>query len=141
MDDMVDEVELDFIILADHAEILNGKTYIMGGAWNQYAVVDTSQHLIFAVVIGLIVNWHGTNKNHIIDVSIEDEDGNIIGETHKATLTVGRSVHAIEGQSFRVSLALRQQLLLPKIGTYRVVASTGGKTKTATFFTTMMQVE
>ena len=41
MSTLLEQVEIDFLLLADKAEILNGKLYMMGGAWDRIHLKET----------------------------------------------------------------------------------------------------
>ena len=64
-------------VLADHAEAVNGKLYLLGGAFNRlYAggpppVVHP--HLSVAAV--LMVPWPATGTSHTVALTLEDADG------------------------------------------------------------------
>ena len=36
----IEHVEIDFMLLADKAEVLGGKLYMMGGAWDRLTIND-----------------------------------------------------------------------------------------------------
>lgn len=114
---------IDFLILADRAEAVNGKLYLMGGAWDQLFVNDIKQPVSFSLAIGVLVPWNLTNQNHALSIHIEHEDGREIRPTLQATVNVGRPSHSVPGQWFRAILAIQGQWLLPDYGTYCVVAS------------------
>ena len=131
---MFNDLELDFLIFADRAEILNGKLYMMGGAWNQFNLLIPNAYISFTVVLGIIVPWHLTERVHNIILKIEDDDGNPVHEDCNLTLNVRKTPDAIEGQSFRTTAVLTTGFQVPKFGTYCVTAMSGNQSKRSTFY-------
>ena len=72
---MLDQVEVDFLILADLAEVLNGKLYMMGGAWDRRHFRDIAAPVPLTIVVGVLVPWNLTNEPHRLRIRLEDEDG------------------------------------------------------------------
>jgi hypothetical protein len=126
--------EIDFLILADRAEGVNGKLYMMGGGWSNIRVLDFNQPSHFALAIGVMVPWVATNEDHHVSVFIEHEDGRKLEPSAVAAINVGRPPGAIRGQSFRAILAINGAWKFPGPGSYCAVASLeGGATKRAPF--------
>ena len=93
MSTLPEQVEVDFLQLADRAEVLEGKLYMMGGAWDR------------------------------------------LHTDAEATLTMGHPLTATRGQCFRAMTVLNLQLVLPRFGAYRIVASVAGQSEgQATFY-------
>lgn len=60
------------VLLADAAEAVNGKLYILGGGWS----ITGPAPVPFALAIKIDVPWDRANEQHILKVSLLDEDGN-----------------------------------------------------------------
>lgn len=60
------------MMLADAAEVCNGKLYILGGGWDAIAAGNPLPRYI-AVILG--VPWDQTNRRHVLTISLEDADG------------------------------------------------------------------
>ena len=135
MSTFVEQVEIDFMLLADKAEVLKGKLYMMGGAWDRIQVKHLEAPVALSIVIGVLVPWNLTNEPHRLQISIKDEDGNQIPPTAQATINVGQPVASTKGQLFRATAVLSNQWALPKTGAYTVVASVSGQhQKQITFY-------
>lgn len=125
---------IDFLILADRAEVLNGKLYIMGGAWDRLNKVNFDEPAEIFVALGILVPWHATNQEYGLKIDIDHEDGSRLGEISGAFVT-GRSPDAIPGQVFRTIAALGGKFKLPGPGAYRVTAAlSSGDAKTVVFY-------
>jgi hypothetical protein len=122
----LEQVELDFLILADAADVVNGKLYMMGGAWDRRFVNDFAQPVPVQIAVGILVPWNLTNEPHTVQVHIEDENGAAIEPRVQGRVTVGRPPYARKGQMFRAMAVIKGMWKLPAAGTYRVVASLAG---------------
>ena len=125
----LEQVEIDFLLLADRAEVLNGKLYMMGGAWDRRHIRDIGSPVSLTIVIGVLVPWNLTNEPHRLRIRVEDEDGSPLPPEVEATVNVGRPVNATQGQSFRATAVINNRWALPRFGTYRVVASVVGQSE------------
>lgn len=120
--ELTERPEIDFLILADRAEGINGKLYMMGGAWDRLTIADFSQQNPFSIAIGVLVPWHYANESLSLVVSIEHEDGARVPPELRALVNVGRPPNSVKGQSFRAIIAAQGQWKLPGPGTYVVKA-------------------
>lgn len=60
------------MLLADHAEAINGKLYIMGGGWSITGPAPSQS----ALAIKIEVPWNDTNRRHELKVELLDGDYN-----------------------------------------------------------------
>jgi hypothetical protein len=58
------------MLLADHADAVNGKLYINGGGWSQI-----SAGVPFAIALDVKVPWQLTNKPHELRLELIDSEG------------------------------------------------------------------
>lgn len=117
--------EIDFLILADRAEGINGKLYMMGGGWQELYVNDFAQPVPLSMAVGVLVPWNATNEDHTVKVWVEHEDGRRLPPEVSAQLNVGRPPSAVPGQSFRAIIAVTGTWGLLGPGMYRAVALVG----------------
>jgi hypothetical protein len=61
------------MLLCDHAQVAEGKLYVLGGGWNAAESPDTPFPAALAVVIA--VPWTATNEKHELVVKLIDDDG------------------------------------------------------------------
>ena len=126
---------IEFIMLADHAEVINGKLYIMGGGYDRRFINDIKAPVTLSMVIGVLVPWNLTNQPHTMKLRVETEDGAAVGPEVQGEVTVGRSIQAISGQTFRAMSVVNLTQPLPQLGGYKVIASlSSGDSKTTTFY-------
>lgn len=126
-------METEWIMVADHAEILNNKAYVMSGGWN---VVVVNQPLPFqhrmAIVAAYSIPWNQTNEVHDVFIEIVDQDARSLAQV-EGQLEVGRPPGITPGQEQRQLFSLNLNLTLDKLGPYVVTSRAGGKDKSVKF--------
>lgn len=121
----LNEPSVEFFILADRAEAVNGKLYIMGGAWDRQFVVDFKQPVFVSFAIGIRVPWNATNQDHKLRLTIESADGKPVeGFLLEAGFVAGRPPWAKQGESQRALLAIPVvPVMFPGPGSYLAKAN------------------
>ena len=131
----VDVPTVDFLILADHAEAINGKMYLMGGGWDSRQVQDFAQPVPITIAAAVMVPWNATNQRHQLRLRVEDADGHQLAEV-KVEFTTGRPPQLSVGMLQRVPLAFQQiPIRLPGPGVYVIVAEINGRDDKRIVFT------
>lgn len=82
--------KVDLLLIADRAEVVAGKLYVMGGIWDAMWISDLSQPSLFSVAVAVEVPWDATNVQHHIRLAIEDKDSNLIAPIGETSFMVGR---------------------------------------------------
>jgi hypothetical protein len=59
------------MLLADSAQAVGGKLYILGGGWSIIGPEPTPM----AIALKIEVPWHDTNRQHTLRITLLDEDG------------------------------------------------------------------
>ena len=83
-------MQLGFLILTDHSEVLNGKVYAMGGGWNMLHFPELPVEHGFGIAFGLDVPWEENNQRHTLRLEIEDPDGARLGDEFSFEFETGR---------------------------------------------------
>ena len=68
------EPEIEFLILADHVEAVNGKVYMMGGGLEHIGVVDFQSPVLLGLAVGISVPWNATNREHQVSITVQNAD-------------------------------------------------------------------
>jgi hypothetical protein len=123
MDEMSSGITTEWILLADHAEVINGKLYLMGGGW-QYLTINQPLPVTqpCGIAVAFSVPWNETNQRHKMAIEVSDEDGNSILRV-EGDLEVGRPPGIPLGQAERVPMAINTALRFEKTGTYTISTS------------------
>ncbi len=132
--ELEERLDVEWLIVADGAQVSNGKLYVLGGGWDVLTLPAPLpvQHKL-AIACAIKVPWTETNSGHQFRIRIEHEDGQLLGEVGGA-FEVGRAPGLVRGQPQRAQLAFDVGLPLEKQGMYSVVASVDGEDIKRTWF-------
>lgn len=128
---------VDFLILADYGEVIGGKLYLMGGAWDRISVRDSAQPLRFCVALGLLVPWNATNQPHTFQITYVNVDGQLQGTLVESSFVTGRPPELSPGSTQRVVMAVNSLAPAPPAGEYAVVATVDGQERRRVAFTVL----
>jgi hypothetical protein len=120
-------VNIHALMLADSAQAVDGKLYILGGAWNMLRFPTFPASLMVGIAVAIDVDWNETNRRHHLDIHFEDADGHEMEPRIGADFEAGRPPGAIAGADLRIVLAVNGPLTVPSAGTYSAVATIGGQ--------------
>jgi len=125
-------VEVEWLILADSAEVVGNKLYLLGGGWDRLTVntgFPIDQRC--AIALSVRVPWNETNQKHVFEVEVSGEDTQT--EQPKSLVKVGgqfevgRPPGIPQGQEQRIQLAISMNLRLDSPGTKVIVARIEGQ--------------
>ena len=124
-------MEVEWLILADSAQVVANKLYLLGGGWDKLTInKDIPQQ--FAIAVSIKVPWEETNRRHIFEIEILSEDQNTEEAKSIAKMNgqfeVGRPAGIPAGRDQRIQLAINMGLKIEGTGTHKVVVSVDGKT-------------
>jgi len=127
---------IEFVMLADHAEAINGKLYMNGGGWtdlNRPVVAGQAPPPnAFSIALSVFVPWGDTNRPIDLKLVVEDDDGNNLIDI-TSQIVVGRSPILPPGSGQHTPLAINAVQVFPKAGGYRVVVKLGEDVRTWPF--------
>jgi hypothetical protein len=105
-------MEVDFLILADSAQVAGSKLYLLGGGWNRIygAQFPTNHHL--GVAAGILVGWDETNEEHHFKLQLRNEDAHKEMATLEGKFNQGRPPDVARGEQQRVIIASEVTLAL-----------------------------
>ena len=115
-------MDLEWLILADFAQIVGGKLYLQGGGWDRLTVnsgFPVRQNLGIAASIS--VPWNETNQPGHFNIEIQTEDGAVLAG-FGGEFKVGRPADHPPGQIQRAQVAANLTLELKEPGTYVILA-------------------
>ncbi len=99
---------VDCFLLADAAQVAEGKLYILGGGWERLATPQLPVTRSFDLAVRVIVPWIETNRPLHFTVQLETEDGvALLDPPAKPVVNVGRPVHLREGSEQAVPFVLK----------------------------------
>ena len=121
-------MNIDYLILADWAEVINGKIYLQGGGWsaiNAYEPLPITRSI--GVAVSPRVEWHETNMPHTLEMRIIREEGQAELAKIEARFEVGRRAGMPQGISQPNPIAVNLPLKFEHAGEYEVHASIDGE--------------
>lgn len=129
-------MRVEWVIMADRAEAVANKLYLMGGGWAELTVNSgfPVQHHC-GVAISIEVPWNETNEPHAFSVSIADEDESAELVAINGHIEMGRPPGIRPGTSQRSQLAVNMPLVIPRPGGYVVKTRIDGVELNRTTFT------
>jgi hypothetical protein len=120
-------VNIHALMLADSAQAVEGKLFILGGAWNMLRFPEFPASLMVGIAVAIDVDWNETNRRHHLDIHFEDADGNAMAPQIGADFEAGRPPGAMPGAELRIVLAVTGPVTIPAPGAYAAVATVGGE--------------
>ena len=115
-------MEIEWLIIADAAQVVGGKLYLLGGGYDRVTLPNNppAPHNM-AVAVAFRVSWNETNVRHSFNLDILDGDGHkILGSSGQ--FEVGRAPGILPGQDQRTQLAMNIGWRVDKLGPYEAVA-------------------
>ncbi len=114
-------MEIDFAILADGAQVVNNKLYVLGGGWDIIWPQSFPTSHRATLAIGILVGWNETNQRHALAITVRSMDDQLLQEVGKGEIEAGRPPGVPPGSSQKVMVAITFDISLPGPGEYVVV--------------------
>jgi hypothetical protein len=104
-------IGVDFLILADAAQVQGDKLYLLGGGWSVvWAKNFPVQHQL-AVAAAILVPWMDTNQRHKFRIHLRGEDGTAYGDAG-GEFEQGRPPGLPPGSTQRVLVSMNMTIRL-----------------------------
>lgn len=122
-----DNMFIEWLILADAAEVTNGKLYLLGGGFDRITIGSPLPHRKhIALAVSINVPWAMCNERHQLTLDFVDEDGNQQARV-EGEFEVGRPPGATAGQAQRMQVALQAEIEMKKFGVNTIVGAVDGE--------------
>jgi hypothetical protein len=125
-------MDVEWLILADSAQVIGGKLYLLGGGWDNLTVTKPFPiDQRFAIAAAIKVVWNETNQRHTFEVEIISEDK--VTEAPKSLMKaggqfeLGRPPGILPGQEQRFQFALEGALKIENPGTKTIIMRIEGQ--------------
>jgi hypothetical protein len=117
-------VKIEWMMLADAAQVTNNKLYVLGGGWERLSVgSEFPVRQRASLALAFSIPWEDTNQRHGFNVRIMDEDGKDVHGAINGHFETGRPAGLQAGSAQRVQVAIDLMLNLEKEGVYVVEAT------------------
>ncbi|MEW6281045.1 MAG: hypothetical protein AB1758_20695 [Candidatus Eremiobacterota bacterium] len=127
-------MEIEWLILADAAEVVGNKLYLLGGGWDRLTVhsgFPLEQHC--SVAASVRVPWHETELIHDFAIEFANDSGEVLASL-AAEFEVGRPPGLPAGREQRWQFSGDFDLRLENPGRYAVVARLQGEERARVYF-------
>ena len=115
----------EFLMLADGAEAVAGKVYILGGGADMHAASNFPAALKADIALGFLVAWSETNQPIQLQVRVVDADEQEVLVV-AAEVVVGRPPSSKPGQDIRNMVAIKGPFPIERPGAYKLVMRLDG---------------
>lgn len=117
----IDGIDIEFMLVADAAQSIGSKVYVLGGGWTQLLLEEfpSSPPFPFSVVVGITVPWNTTNQRFTFGLELVDADGSLVetvAEPHQ--FEQGRPPGLRPGATQRLNFAVPVLVEFPAPGRY-----------------------
>src|SRR5690348_319535 len=119
-------MDVDFAILADSAQLVNEKVFLLGGGWTAIWAREIPTVHRGAFALGIRVSWDETNERHTLAVEVRDIDGELVQEIAKGEFEAGRPPGIAQGADQLINIAANVDFKLEATGEYVVVVEIDG---------------
>ncbi len=115
--------EVDYLLAADRAEVVNGKLYLMGGSWDRIQPQQFPHRMMLGIALGVRIPFAYTDDNHTVAIELLHDDTRMIG--FEAKLATGRPP-GMSGMDMLVPLAFNIPIAIPGEGQVTLRAAIDG---------------
>lgn len=118
---------IDYLIAADFAEVINGKSYIIGGGWDRFSPASYPVQMRLGVAVGIRVPYLEANLPHHFVLILRTGDGKELLKI-EGDLETGRAPGS-RGEDTLVPIAANAQVEVPEPNLMELIAQVGESTK------------
>jgi hypothetical protein len=127
--DWVGSVRAECFILADGAQEVGGKLFVLGGGWDTlFSKAYPMTYPQMSLAIKLVFPWGATAEPHELVVELVDDDGvSVLPDTPRLQVNIGRPPNADPGDDIAMPFTLTLgQLIIPKPARYSFLLKVDG---------------
>jgi len=123
-----DIISLDYLLVADAADVVNGKLYLLGGGWDRLKVprLPGPPAVPFAVAVGIDVPWSMANRKLGFSVDVVNADAGEVVQLVGGAFEVGRPPGLRAGTPQRFQITVPAQPQFGAAGRYVIRCSVDG---------------
>jgi hypothetical protein len=115
--------EIDYLLVADRAEVVNGKLYLMGGSWDRIQPQQFPHRMMLGIALGVRIPFAFTDDQHTVAIELLHDDTRMIG--FEAKLATGRPP-GMAGMDMLVPMAFNIPIAIPGEGQVTLRAAIDG---------------
>ena len=120
-------MEIEWLIVADAAQVVGNKLYMMGGGWDRLTVrsgFPVNQHM--GIALAFKIPWSETNERHSFEIEVATDDCQTLQKIN-GELEVGRPPGVPAGSDQRAQIAATANVEFKQPGQYTIIARLDGE--------------
>jgi hypothetical protein len=121
-------MKIEFMLIADAVESVNGKLYVLGGCWGEHHAQAYPANIRVGIAVSLLVNKSDDGLTPDIDVEIVDASG-----FDPALSVRGKTELNVKENDERIIIALNSSVPLKQSGRYEVRLKVGAESAVVAF--------
>jgi hypothetical protein len=119
-------MKIDYAVLADAAQAVGGKIFILGGGWNVFRSGNYPAPVQLAIAAGIGFAGSEIGIRHPLKIAIADETGVPVVPELNGQIETGQLAPDLpQGLPIKVPVAWNVSFQVPRPGRYRIVLSVG----------------
>jgi hypothetical protein len=127
-------MKIDYAVLADAAQAVGGKIFILGGGWNVYRSANYPAPVQLAVAVGLGFSGNEIGGRYPLKIVIADEAGVPVVPELNGQIETGQLAPDLPpGLPIKVPVAWNVSFGVPRPGKYIIVVTVGTAQADLTF--------
>jgi hypothetical protein len=128
------KMKIEFALLADAAQAVGGKVFVLGGGWNLFRAASYPAPVQLAIAIGLGFSSDEVGIKYPLNVVIADEAGVPVVPEMKGQVETGQPAPDVpKTASVKIPVAININMSLPHPGAYGIVVTAGSSTAQLSF--------
>ncbi|HXW82890.1 MAG TPA: hypothetical protein VEJ86_00655 [Candidatus Binataceae bacterium] len=117
-------MEIDFLQIADAAEAVNGKLYMLGGGWTRFNAPAFPAPVRLAICLGLLVDSYELDRLRSVTFSLQRDTTKVIPDI-RVDVRMSAAANATPVRQ-RISVVTNTAFALPGPGIYHLTATVDG---------------
>lgn len=127
-------MRVEWLILADFAEVINNKLYLQGGGWDKLTVnTGFPLNRQLGIAASIRVPWNETNQEAALRIEVLTQDATSLAKM-EGKFKVGRPPDHPPGEDQRAQIAATVGIEIKSEGIYVVVAHLGDQEEARVHF-------
>jgi hypothetical protein len=119
-------MKFDYALLADAAQAVGGKIFVLGGGWNVFRSANYPAPVQLAIAAGVGFASDEVGLRHPLKIAVADETGVPVIPALNGQIETGQTAPDFPpGLPIKVPMAWNVGFQVPRPGRYRIVISVG----------------
>ena len=127
-------MKIEYAILADAAQAVGGKIFILGGGWNVFRAANYPAPVQLAIAAGFAFAGGEVGRQYPLKIVIADETGTAIVPELSGQIDTGQLAPEVpQGLPIKIPMAWNVNFAVPRPGRYQIIISIGSSSAELSF--------